>query len=103
MVVVYRGADVATSVSYAALCAFLARPSTTPGENEVDQLVRAACRLWKLPAFAYAGTNNRLPKLPGTALPAGLRRPILVQFRDTSTDIHNVHLDRFQLIDSDFA
>ena len=90
-------------VSYAALCAFFARPTTKPGEDEVDELVRAACRLWKLPAFVYAGANNRLPKLPGTTLPARLRGPILVQLRDTSTDTHNVRFDRFQLIDSDFA
>jgi Acetyltransferase (GNAT) family len=90
-------------VSYTALCAFFARPTTKPGEDEVDELVRAACRLWKLPAFVYAGANSRLPKLPGTALPARLRRPILVQLRDTSTDTHNIRFDRFQLIDSDFA
>jgi hypothetical protein len=47
--------------------------------------------------------NSRLPKLPGAALPARLRQPILVQLRDTRTDGHDVHFDRFQLIDSDFA
>lgn len=90
-------------VSYTALCAFFARPSTTPGEQEVDELVRAACRLWKLPVFVYAGANSRLPRLPGTALTAQLRRPILVQLRDTSTDAHDISFERFQLIDSDFA
>jgi hypothetical protein len=90
-------------VRYTALCAFFARPSARPSEDEVDALVRAACRLWKLPAYVYAGANSRLPKLPGTALPSGLRRPILVQLRDTRTDDHNIHIDRFQLIDSDFA
>ena len=90
-------------MSYTALCAFFARPSTRPGEDEVDALVRAACRLWKLPAFVHAGANSRLPKLPGRPLPAQLRRPILVQLRDTRTDTHNIHFDRFQLIDSDFA
>jgi hypothetical protein len=90
-------------VSYTALCAFFARPSVTIGESEVDDLVRAACRLWKLPAFAYVGTNSRLPKLPGAILPARLRRPILVQLRDVRSDGHDVRFDRFQLIDSDFA
>jgi hypothetical protein len=90
-------------VSYTALCSFFARSSAKPGEDEVDTLVRAACRLWKLPAYVYAGANRRLPKLPGTTLPSGLRRPILVQLRDTSTDDHTIHFDRFQLIDSDFA
>jgi hypothetical protein len=32
-----------------------------------------------------------------------LRRPILVQLRDTQSDAHDIHFDRFQLIDSDFA
>ena len=62
----------------------------------MDELVRAACRLWKQAPFVYAGANSRLPKLPGTPLPARLRQPILVQLRD-------VRFDRFQLIDSDFA
>jgi predicted N-acetyltransferase YhbS len=90
-------------VSYTALCAFFARPSAGTENSEVDQLVRAACRFWEQPAFVYAGINSRLPKLPGTALPARLRRPILVQLRDVRSDVHNVRFDRFQLIDSDFA
>jgi hypothetical protein len=50
-----------------------------------------------------AGTNSRLPVLPGVALLARLKRPILVQLRDPSTDAHDLRFDRFQLIDSDFA
>jgi hypothetical protein len=90
-------------VSHTLLCAFFARPSADVHGTEVDELVRAACRLWKSPAFAYAGTNCRLPKLPGVPLPAKLRRPILVQLRDIRSDAHDVRFDRFQLIDSDFA
>lgn len=90
-------------VSYTALCAFFARPSTKPGEQEVDELIRAACRHWKQAPFVYAGANSRLPKLPGAPLPARLRRPILVQLRDVRKDAHDVRFDRFQLIDSDFA
>jgi predicted N-acetyltransferase YhbS len=90
-------------LSYTALCAFFARSSANPGDAEVDELVRAACRLWKLPAFAYVGANSRLPKLPGVTLPTRLRRPILVQLRDIRTDEHDVRFDRFQLIDSDYA
>jgi len=92
-----------SGVSYAALCAFFARPSADIAGGEVDDLVRAACRLWKRRAFVYVGTNSRLPKLPGVPLPARLRRPILVQLRDTCSDGHEVRFDRFQLIDSDFA
>ena len=71
--------------------------------DDVHELVRAACRFWKTPAFVYAGTNASLPQLPGIGLPARLRRPILVQLRDIRAETHAVHFDRFQLIDSDFA
>jgi hypothetical protein len=71
--------------------------------SDVPELIRAACRFWRKPLFVYAGTNSRLPILPGIALPAKLRRPILVQLRDTSSKAHGVRFDRFQLIDSDFA
>ena len=90
-------------VSYTALCAFFVGPAAEIGDGEVDELVRAACRFWKRPLFIYAGTNSRLPKLPGVTLPARLRRPILVQLRDVRHDGHKVRFDRFQLIDSDFA
>lgn len=90
-------------LSYTALCAFFARPGADIAVSDVDDLVRSACRLWKRPAFAYAGANSRLPKLPGAPLPEKLRRPILVQLRDTTSDAHGVRFDRFQLIDSDFA
>jgi hypothetical protein len=90
-------------VRYTALCAFFARPGADIAAHEVDDLVRAACRHWKRSAFVYAGTNSRLPKLPGVPLPAKLRQPILVQLRDTRSDEHQVRFDRFQLIDSDFA
>jgi hypothetical protein len=42
--------------------------------SDIRQLVRAACRFWKKPLFVYAGTNSRLPVLPGIALPARLKR-----------------------------
>jgi GNAT superfamily N-acetyltransferase len=88
---------------YAALCAFFARPQGAAGREDVGELVRAACRLWQTPVFVYAGVNGRLPKLPGIALPARLRRPILVQLRDMKRETPDLRLDRFELIDSDFA
>jgi hypothetical protein len=90
-------------IPYVALCAFFARPQVEATETDVRQLVRGACRFWRKPLFVYAGTNNRLRRLPAMALPTRLKRPILVQLRDTSTEAHNVRFDRFQLIDSDFA
>jgi len=91
------------AIAYTALCAFFARPQGAVSRDDVRELVRAACRLWKTPVFVYAGTNASLPHLPGIRLPARLRRPILVQLRDIRADTHAVHFDRFQLIDSDFA
>jgi hypothetical protein len=79
------------------------KPQAVVTVTDVPELVRAACRFWNKPLFVYAGANGRLPILPGVALPARLKRPILVQLRDTSTDAHDVRLDRFKLIDSDFA
>jgi hypothetical protein len=90
-------------MTYTALCAFFARPNSTVAADEVSQLVRAACRFWRTPVFVYAGTNHRLPKPPGVAVPARLRQPILVQLRDVGSDANRVRFDRFQLIDSDFA
>ncbi len=90
-------------IPYVALCAFFAKPQVEVTDTDVRQLLRAACRFWHKPLFVYAGTNGRLSILPGIALPARLRRPILVQFRDTSNDAPDVRFDRFQLIDSDFA
>ena len=90
-------------IPYVTLCAFFANPRAEVTVTEVPELVRAACRFWRKPLFVYAGTNSRLPILPGIALPARLRRPILVQLRDTGTEAHGVRFDRFQLIDSDFA
>jgi hypothetical protein len=90
-------------IPYVALCAFFAKPRAEVTVTDVPELVRAACRFWHKPLFAYAGANSRLPILPGVALPARLKRPILVQLRDTSTEAHDVRFDRFQLIDSDFA
>lgn len=93
----------AAGIAYTALCAFFARANATVAQDEVAQLVRAACRFWKKPVFVYAGTNDRLPALPGLPVPARLRRPILVQLRDVNSETSSVRFDRFQLIDSDFA
>jgi hypothetical protein len=93
----------AAGIAYTALCAFFARANATVAKDEVVQLVRAACRFWKKTVFVYAGTNDRLPALPGLPVPARLRRPILVQLRDVNSETSSVRFDRFQLIDSDFA
>lgn len=93
----------AGSISYTVLCGFFVRPQAVISHGDVEELVRAACRFWTHAVFVYAGVNGRLPKLPGIALPARLKRSILVQLRDLRHEAQKVRLDRFQLIDSDFA
>ena len=90
-------------IGYTTLCAFFTRAQANVADDEVSQLVSAACRFWNKPIYVYAGANDRMPVLPGLPLPAWLRRPILVQLRDVRADANAVRLDRFQLIDSDFA
>jgi hypothetical protein len=90
-------------IRHALLCGFFARPDAVATSSAVRELVRAACRFWKHRIFVYAGVNKSLPSLPGGALPARFRPPILVQMRDFDTDRTDLRLDRFQLIDSDFV
>lgn len=88
-------------ISHALLCGFFARPSAVIAAGDINALIGAACRLWKHRVFVYAGINNSLPRLPGLAIPARYRQPILVQLRDTSSETPP-RFDRFQLTDSDF-
>lgn len=89
-------------ISHVLLCGFFARPGATVAPRDIGTLIRAACRLWKHRVFVYAGLNTSLPHLPGFALPALLRPPILVQLRDCATEAAP-RFDRFQLTDSDFV
>lgn len=89
-------------INHALLCGFFARPGAGVTSTDIRTLIRAACRLWKHRIFVYAGLNDRLPHLPGFALPAWLRPSILVQFRDCDSDTDPI-FDRFQLTDSDYV
>ena len=90
-------------ISHALLCGFFARPGAVVTTDDVSTLIRAACHLWKHRVFVYAGVNNSLPRLPGFAIPARYRQPILVQLRDVHSNKVELSFDRFQLIDSDFV
>jgi hypothetical protein len=90
-------------IKYALLCGFFVRSQIKATPSAVRELIRAACRFWKHLFFVYAGINTSLSRLPGVALPARLRKPVLVQLRDFTTDEPTVRFDRFQLIDSDFV
>ena len=90
-------------VGHTLLCGFFVRSPATVTPGSVRELVRAACHFWKRPLFVYVGVNNKLPKLPGIPLPARLRSPMLVQWRDLAAEKQDLSFDRFQLIDSDFV
>ena len=90
-------------ISHALLCGFFARPGAAVVSGDINALIRAACRHWKHRVFVYAGINNSLPRLPGFAIPARYRQPILVQLRDTASPEAPPRFDRFQLTDSDFV
>jgi hypothetical protein len=90
-------------VAYTLLCGFFIRSEAVIAPSCVRELVRAACRFWKHHIFIYAGVNKNLPLLPGIALSPRLRAPMLVQLRNIHADGPDVRLDRFQLIDADFA
>jgi Acetyltransferase (GNAT) domain len=88
-------------IRHVLLCGFFARPQAAVGSGDVRDVIRAACHFWKHRVFVYAGLNKTLPYLPGFALPARLRAPILVQLRDSDSD--GPRFDRFQLTDCDFV
>jgi hypothetical protein len=90
-------------ISHVLLCGFFARPGAVVVSSEIRTLIHAACRLWKHRVFVYAGLNKSLPRLPGFAVPARYRQPILVQLRDVHSNIVELSFDRFQLMDSDFV
>lgn len=94
----YRG------VSYVLLAGFFARSGRQPLPSDVRDLARAACRLWGLPLFIYAGVNTALPQTPGFPMPDRARPSLmLMQLRDFQPEKPPVTFDRFELIDFDFA
>ncbi|KPB01482.1 hypothetical protein [Ahrensia marina] len=89
---------------YTLLAAFLRRTNVSPDKADVTRLTRAATAFWKHPLYIYAGINKTLPLTPGISLPPKLRpTPMLLQMRDFSPEKGKLDLDRFQLIDFDFA
>lgn len=95
---------VSRGISYTLLCGFLTSPGTVADPGTMRALVRSACGMWGRRVFAYAGINSGLASLPGIRLPDRIRpSPLLVQLRDFKPDREPLRLDRFQLLDFDFA
>jgi hypothetical protein len=91
-------------IDHTLLCGFLVRPGHRASRAELGGAVRAACLMWGCRLFVYVGVNNKLPGLPGLVLPRRLRpSPMLVQLRDFSAQSAPPQLDRYELIDFDYA
>jgi Acetyltransferase (GNAT) domain len=90
-------------INHVLLCGFFARPDAIVTSADTRTLIRAACHKWKHRLFVYAGINKKLPRLPGLAIPARYRPPVLVQLRDSSAKATELRFDQFQLTDSDFV
>ena len=91
-------------IPHTLICAFLSRDGASVAQGDLRRLIRAACAVWRRPVFAYCGFRSDLPNIPGIRLPRVLRpSPLLVQLRDFRANGDPPDLDRYQLIDSDFA
>ncbi len=84
------------------LCAFLPRHGAAVRARDVRALRTAAAQFHRRLVTVYIGRNARVPP-PGSAVPARLRPSLMVvQARDLASE-HAPVLDRFELIDFDFA
>jgi Acetyltransferase (GNAT) domain len=91
-------------VKYTLLCGFLRNPSGKPKSADVRSVTRSACAIWGRPLFVYAGHYAALPHIPGFSLPKRIHHsPMLLQVRDFFPERSAFGMDRFQLIDFDFA
>ncbi len=91
-------------IAYTLLCGFLVRSGYHATQRELDDVVRSACLMWGRRLFAYVGTNDKLPRPPGLVLPRIIRpSPMLVQLRDFQPNKPPLHLNRYELIDFDYA
>lgn len=93
----------AGGIPHTEICAFLARDGATVATDDLRRLVRAACRTWRRPLYAYCGLNRTLERVPGLRLPRLVRpSPLVLRMRDFETPDLPA-LDRYQSIDTDLA
>ena len=91
-------------VKYTLLCGFLRNPSAQITSADIRSVTRAACSMWGRPLFIYAGHYAALPHMPGFSLPKRIHHsPMLLQVRDFFPERGKFGMDRFQLLDFDFA
>jgi Acetyltransferase (GNAT) domain len=95
---------VSRSVGYVCLAGFFPRTGSKVTAADAKRLAVDACAYWRQPVFAYAGVNTKVEALPGLMLPAKFRpSPMLLQLRDFNPEMGKPVIDRFQLLDFDFA
>jgi hypothetical protein len=90
-------------IGYTALCAFFTRPDAAVAVSGVSNLVAVACRFGSARSSSTPAPTQPCQTCPAFPCPPNRAWPSLVQLRDVKTDAETVRLDRFQLIDSDFA
>jgi hypothetical protein len=92
------------SVGYVCLAGYFAKTGEKVSAADARQLAVEACAYWRKPLFAYAGVNAAVERMPGFVLPAQARpSPLIVHLRDFHPEQGKFKLDRFQLLDFDFA
>ena len=95
---------VSRSFGYTCLAGFFPKTGKKLSSSQARKLTADACAYWRQPLFAYAGLNGAVERLPGFCLPDRARpSPMLLQMRDFTPTQAPVRLDRFQLLDFDFA
>ena len=91
-------------VKYTLLCGFLRNPAAKVTKRDIRSVTRSACGIWSRPMFIYAGHYAALPAMPGFHLPKRIHHsPMLLQVRDFFPERGKFSMDRFQLMDFDFA
>jgi Acetyltransferase (GNAT) domain len=91
-------------VKYTLLCGFLRNTSGKATGADIRSVTRSACAMWGRPLFVYAGHYAAMPHMPGFSLPKRIHHsPMLLQVRDFFPERSAFGMDRFQLIDFDFA
>ena len=90
-------------LTHTLLCGFFATDRTAIDRRAVTALTSAACRFHRRPVYVYAGCHDGVP-LPGLTLPDAMRpSPLAVQMRDFEQPDRSLTLNRFELLDFDFA
>ena len=91
-------------IKHTLLCGFFRKSDAQATSHDIRRVTRSACATWGRPLFVYAGHYKAMPHLPGYNLPKRIHHsPMLLQVRDFFPERSKFNMDRFQLIDFDFA